>query len=320
MQSTPWTANAVHTGDWRIEKRFKHRDNRSHMILPGAESQAFAAALADAIDEPLCPVTYDRFPDGELMVEVPSELAGRAVVVASTVTSDAHVEVLLLQDAAREAGADEVVTVLPYMGYARQGEAFKQGQPVSSRAVARAISTGSDRVLTVNPHEKGVCEFFSVPVTAIDAAGRLAEPLPTDLVDPLFLSPDEGAVAIAEAVGNASVDRGTASADCETDYFVKDRDYDTGDVAVTPSDATVEGRDVVLSDDIVATGSTMSEAVALVHDRGAARVYVTCVHPMLAGNALTKLESAGVERVFGTDTIERAVSAVTVAPAVAEEL
>ena len=283
------------------------------MIIPGSAAQSFAAALADATGEELGRAEYRRFPDGEVMASVPADASGRAVVVAATVSSETHVEALQLQDAAREAGADEVVTVLPYMGYARQDEAFKPGQPVSSRAVARAISTGTDRVLTVNPHEAAVCDFFDVPAEPVDAAACLADPLPADLADPLFLSPDEGAADIAETVRDAY-------GDGETDYFVKERDYDTGDVAVTPSDAAVADRDVVLTDDIVATGSTMSESVAVLNDRGAARVYVSCVHPMRAGNALTKLESAGVERVYGTDTVERAVSAVSAAPAVASRL
>jgi ribose-phosphate pyrophosphokinase len=284
------------------------------MIIPGAETQAFAAALAEAADEPLGPVEYERFADGEHVVRVPERVAGeRAVVVASTVDSDAHVQLLQLQDAVREAGASEIVTVLPYMGYARQDAAFRAGEPVSSRAMARAISTGTDRVITVNPHEPAVCDFFTVPATALDAASVLAEPLPADLVDPLFLSPDEGAIELAETVRAAY---GTG----ETDHFVKDRDYDSGDIDISPSDAPVAGRDVVLVDDIIATGSTMSESVAVLQAREAARVYVTCVHPMLASNALTKLSSAGVEAVYGTDTVERAASAVSAAPVVAEEL
>ncbi|WP_372479957.1 ribose-phosphate diphosphokinase [Halomicrobium sp. HM KBTZ05] len=282
------------------------------MIIPGSESQAFAAALADASGESLGRVEYEDFADGESVVRVPDEI-DRAVVVASTVSDHAHVELLQLQDAAREAGADEVLTVLPYMGYARQDEAFRTGEPVSSRAMARAISSGTDRVLTVNPHEDTVCEFFDVPAEPVDAAGVLADPLPADLDEPLFLSPDEGAVDIATTVRDA-YGRGTV------DYFQKDRDYDTGAVDVSPSDAAVADRDVVVADDIIATGSTMSEAVGVLNDRGAGRVFVSCVHPMLAANAQTKLASAGVERVYGTDTIERAVSDVSAASAVAEYL
>jgi len=284
------------------------------MIIPGAETQAFAAALAEAADESLGRVEYEQFADGEGVVRVPEAVAGeRAVVVASTVDSDAHVQLLQLQDAVREAGASEVVTVLPYMGYARQDAAFREGEPVSSRAMARAISTGTDRVVTVNPHEPAVCDFFTVPATNVDAAGVLAEPLPADLAEPLFLSPDEGAIGLAETVRDAY---GAG----ETDHFVKDRDYDSGEVAISPSDAAVAGRDVVLVDDIIATGSTMSESIAVLNEREAARVYVTCIHPMLASNALTKLSTAGVEAVYGTDTVERAASAVSAAPVVAAEL
>ncbi len=277
------------------------------MIVPGSASQEIAAALADELDEPLSAVEYDRFADGEMLVRIP-DADERAIVVASTVSDGAHVELLQLQDAARER-AEEVVTVLPYMGYGRQDKTFEAGQPVSARATARAISTGTDRVVTVNPHEKIVCDFFEVPCTAVDAAGRLAEPL-SELSEPLFLSPDSGAIELAETVREAY---GSG----ETDYFEKVRHSDT-DVEIQPSDADTTGRDVVLVDDIIATGSTMSTAISQLSTPD--RVFVTCVHPILASNARSKLATAGVDAVYGTDTVERAVSAVSVAPAIAEEL
>jgi len=282
------------------------------MIVSGSSSQSLAAALAAATDADLAPVSFERFPDGELMAQVPYFDTDEAVIVASTDTSDAHVELLQLQDAVREAGADEITTVLPYMGYARQDEAFEPGQPVSARAMAKALSTGTDRVLTVNPHEPAIADHFDVPAETVDAAAQLAEPLPEDLTEPVFLSPDEGAIDIAETVQDA-YGRG------RTDYFEKTR-LSGSEVEIEPRDADVDGRDVVLTDDIVATGSTMSEAVAALGDMGAARIFVTCVHPMLAADARTKLARAGVEAIYGTDTLERSVSAVSVAPVLAEEL
>ena len=285
------------------------------MIVSGSASQALAAALARELEEPLAAVEYDRFPDGELLAAAPGVADAdpdRAVIVASTVSSDAHLEVLQLQDAVREAGVDEVVTVLPYMGYGRQDQAFEPGHPISARAMARAISTGADQVLTVDPHEEAVCEFFEPTATAVDAAGRLAEPLPDDLVDPVFLSPDAGAIDLAETVQAAY---GTG----ETDYFEKVRHSGT-EVEITPSDVDVADRDVVVVDDIIATGSTMSEAVGVLRQRSVGRVFITCVHPLLARNAVTKLSRAGVEAIYGTDTIERGVSTVSVAPALATYL
>jgi ribose-phosphate pyrophosphokinase len=279
------------------------------MIVPGSDSQALAAELASALDERLAPVEYERFPDGELLAAVPGIEADRATLIASTVSSDAHLELLQLQDALREAGVSELTTVIPYMGYARQDRAFETGQPISARAAARALSTGTDRVLTVDPHEEAILEFFGVPAESASAADRLAEPLP-ELADPVFLSPDAGAIELAETVRDAH-------GDGESDYFEKTR-RSGSEVEIAPSDVAVAGRDVVVVDDIIATGSTMSEAIGVLDDPD--RVFVTCVHPMLVGNARTRLGRTGVDAVYGTDTIERAESRVSATPAIAEAL
>jgi len=283
----------------------------SGMILPGSASQSLGAALASELGAPLGAVSYDRFADGELLVEVPDSLE-EAVVVCATTSSDAHLELLQLQDAAREAGAERVTTVLPYMGYGRQDEAFVPGQPVSARAVARAISTGTDRVVLVSPHERAVADFFDVPCEVVEAAPLLAEPL-GDLREPLFLAPDAAARALAERVRDAY---GAGA----VDHFEKQRDYDTGEVTVHPRATDAAGRDAVIVDDIIATGGTVSGAVSALRDAGAGRVVAACVHPMLAGEARSRLARAGVDRVVATDTIERPSSVVSAAPAVAAAL
>ena len=281
-------------------------------IVPGSSSQALAAELAAELDAALAVPSYDRFADGETLAAVPGFDDSEAIIVASTATNDAHIELLQLQDAVGEAGAETVTTVIPYLGYARQDKAFKPGQPISVRATARAIGTGTDRVLLVEPHEPAVADFFPVPTEVVGAADRLAGAL-VDLDDPLFVAPDEGAVELAtttrDAYGAGAVD-----------YFEKDRDYETGEIELTPSDAPVAGRDVVVVDDIIATGGTMSGAIEVLVDRGAARVFAVCVHPVLAEAALTRLSAAGAARVVGTDTLERAVSEVSVAPAIAASL
>ncbi|ESS12000.1 MAG: ribose-phosphate pyrophosphokinase [uncultured archaeon A07HR60] len=280
------------------------------MIVPGSTSQSLAASLADRTGKPLTPVSYEQFPDGEQIASVPEFEADHAVIVASTIGDSAWVEVLQLQDAVREAGATTVTTVLPYMGYARQDESFMSGQPVSARAMARAISTTTDRVILVNPHERGVTRFFDVPVDVADASTTLAEPLPS-LTEPLFLGPDGGAIQLTEAVRDA-YGEGTV------DHCEKHRDRETGAIDITPAGTSVTGRDVVLVDDIIATGSTMSESISALKD--ANRVFAVTVHPLLVGNALTKLRQAGVTRVIGTDTVEHAVSDVSVADPVEDTL
>ena len=171
-------------------------------IVPASTTQSLAASLATAGVGSLTVPTYDRFADGETLAAVPEFDDDHAIIVASTVDNDAHVELLQLQDAVREAGASDVTTVIPYLGYGRQDTAFKTGQPVSARAVARAISTNTDRVVLVDPHEAGVTDFFDVPTTIASAAGLLAEPL-DDLDDPLFVAPDAGAIDLAETTRDA---------------------------------------------------------------------------------------------------------------------
>ena len=280
------------------------------MIVSGTDTQTLGVELAAETGRELAKVRVEQFPDGERRLQVEG-VAGEVLVVCSTVSDGSHVELLQLQDAVREAGASRVTTVLPYMGYARQDTAFERGEPVSARAVARAISTGTDRVLTVNPHEPSVCGFFDVPASAVDASSLLADPLPA-LSDPVFLAPDAGAVTLAETVRDA---HGAGV----VDHFEKTR-YSGTAVEVEPSDVPVSSRDVVLVDDIIATGSTMSESVAALQDRDVGRVYAACVHPVLAQNARLKLHRAGVRAVYATDTVEQPVSRVSAAPAIADAL
>ncbi len=288
------------------------------MIVPGSASQSLAAALAAETGEELASVVYDSFPDGELIAATPGFDADRAVIVASTISAGTHLEVLQLQDAVREAGAREVITVLPYMGYARQDDAHdpsgqeRSGFPISARAVARALSVGTDRIITVNPHEQAVTTFFDVPAEALDAAPRLANPLPDDLIEPLFLAPDEGAIGLAGGVRDAY-------GGGQTDHFEKTR-LSSDTVEIAPSDATAAERDIVVVDDIVATGSTMSESITHLADQGPERIFVACIHPVFAGEARTTLARAGVEAIVATDTIERSVTAVSVAPILADAL
>lgn len=297
------------------------------MILSGSESQVFAHTLSRRLDEPVLPVSYRRFPDGELIVEVQSdgplptgvtlgpetfELDDRAVVVASTLSARSHLEVVQLQDLAMEAGAESIITVIPYLGYARQDVAHEPGQPVSARAVAKALGATTDRVVTVNPHGRSVLDHFQASAEAVSAVGALAGGLALESDTPLIVAPDEGARPLATQLVDA-IGRGTV------DHFEKER---VGDAAVEIStrDTDVSGREVVLIDDTIATGGTIATATKALFDGGADSVSVACVHPLLVGDAYTRLKRAGVEQIVGTDTIERTVSSVSAAPAVSDVL
>lgn len=281
------------------------------MIVSGSTSQSLATALATELDRPLAPVSFSHFPDNELLATADTT-TDHAIIVASTPTPESHIELLQLQDAVRETGTDTITTIIPYMGYARQDSVFEDGQPISARIIAKALSIETDNVILVTPHTSRVTDFFTVPTTVVDAAPVLATPLTSTLTDPLFLAPDESALSIAMTVRDAY---GSG----ETDYFEKTR-LSGSEVEVTPSDATVTNRDVILVDDIIATGGTMATASRVLTDRGANRIIAVCVHPVLTGAARTNLARSGVTNIHATDTLERQETSTTVAPILADRL
>lgn len=238
----------------------------------------------------------------------------RVIVVGSTTSSQAHMDLLELQERAQRRETAEVVTVIPYLGYARQDKTFEPGEPVSARAVARAIGASTDRVLVVNPHTETVLDHFGVPAEPIDAAPQLAASLPEDLAEPVFLGPDAAAGPLAASVRDAY---GAG----EVDNFEKVR-HSATDVEVSADRTDFSGRDVVLVDDMIATGGTMSEAVRALESQsaGPARVFVTCIHPLLVKDALIRLYRAGVVSLYATDSIDRSIGRVSAAPPIVDAL
>ena len=281
------------------------------MIVPGSQSQVLSARLARETRRELCRVSYQDFPDGEQIIELESNVEDRRVtVVASTPTDKSLIELQQILDAVGP--ANTVSLVIPYMGYSRQDKKFEEGQPVSARAVARGLSATHaplDQLYTINIHERDVLDWFSIDQkTDIDASTVLSEGLDTDDV---VLAPDAGARSLARNVAE--------DADCSWDYLEKTR-ISGDEVEVEAKELSVEGRDVAIVDDMIATGSTMSETVEVLRKQSPSSVSLRCIHPVLAGNAVTKLYSAGVNEVVATDTLETALSTVSAASAIAHEI
>lgn len=129
--------------------------------------------------------------------------------------------------------------------------------------------------------------------------------------DPLIIAPDDGAIGIAKS----------ASANLGIDYDYLDKTRLSGEsVSIHPKNVKVEGRDVIIIDDIISTGGTIAEAISLLRKQGAHEVFAACVHPVLSNNAIMKLFKAGVKGIIATDTIDRGVSVVSVAPVIADAI
>ena len=282
------------------------------MIIGGPSSQLLAGKIATILGQELALCEYKTFPDGEAYSQVASELEDEVTIIQSTPKDSDIIYLMQLLDACRE---KKITLVIPYFGYARQDKIFKPGEPMTARAIASALNPllGEEgNVYTVNIHARSVLSHFRCPAENLDATPLLAEKVRTlALHDPVVISPDKGAMEMAR---NAAMHLGA-----ECDYLEKTRLSGT-EVSMTPKEIDVVGRDVVIFDDMIATGGTMATAITLLRKQGAKRVFLAAVHPVLTGNAILKLYRSGVEAVIAADTLDRSVSTVSVAPLIAEAI
>jgi ribose-phosphate pyrophosphokinase len=153
---------------------------------------------------------------------------------------------------------------------------------------------------------------FQCPIENLDATTLLAERIGSlGLQDTVVISPDKGAMNMARTAA--------ACLGCDCDFLQKTRHSGT-EVSMAPQEVAVKGRDVVIFDDMIATGGTMATAIAMLRKQGARRVFLAAVHPVLTGSAILKLYRSGVEAILATDTLDKGVSTVSVAPLIAKAL
>jgi ribose-phosphate pyrophosphokinase len=282
------------------------------LAMPGNERMA--EALNALLQAQRGPATVRRFPDGESSVRIEADPRGREVVLVCTLDrpDEKLVPLLLLANAAREAGAASVGLVAPYLPYMRQDCRFRDGEATSARHVARWISAEVDWLVTVDPHLhriRSLAEVYSVANRVAHAADAVAEWIRANLHQPLLLGPDEESAQwvadIAARVGAPHV------------VLTKTRH---GDRDVTVSIPQVErwaGHSPVLVDDIASTARTMIETVRHVRDCGLADPVCIAVHAIFAGDALNELRKAGAARVISTDTVVHETNRISVARSIA---
>lgn len=279
-------------------------------IIGGISSQSVSKRISDLLDIPIAATEYKTFPDGEKYCRILDRIDGEDVLIIQSISSDSDLIYLLeIIDACENLEVGKKVVLMPYFGYARQDKMFEIGEPISARVIAGLIR--ADKVYTINIHSKSVLNFFNSPVEDLNAMPLLIDHIKgMNLTDPIVIAPDEGS---ADTVFN------TVSNYYDFDYMEKTR-ISSDKVVIKPKNLDVNGRDIVIMDDMISTGGTVLETAKMLKENGANDVYAFCVHPVLVGHTLLRLYTAGIKEVISTDTIEKITSKVSIAPLVAERL
>lgn len=286
------------------------------MLLYFDDETDFAQRLAAAADLPCAAIARHRFPDAELKLRLPAALPPRVVLLRSLhAPNDKLIELLLAARTARELGAKDTVLVAPYLAYMRQDMAFAPGEAVSQRIVGALLADLFDTVITVDPHLHRITALGdAVPArraVALSAAALLGEFAGRERPGALLVGPDEEA---AQWVGAAATAAGSDWAACR-----KRRRGDRNVEIALPS-VSVQGRDVVLIDDVASTAHTLAQAARALRAAGAARVDVAVTHALFIGAALEVLRAAGAGNAWSTDTVPHASNRVSVVPLLAGAL
>jgi ribose-phosphate pyrophosphokinase len=280
------------------------------MLLAFDDEAALAARLAAALGCPWAVVQRHRFPDGETRLRLPPALPPRVLMLRGLQDPNAKLTELLLAAAgARELGAVQLCLVCPYLAYMRQDIEFTPGEVVSQRHLGRLLGAAFDAVITVDPHLHRVATLDELLPggrgRAVSAAPLLGAHVAQQRPGALLLAPDEEA---GQWVRAAAAAQGLDHAVCRKQRH-GDRDVDV----VLPG-IPVQGRAVVLLDDVASTGRTLVAAARAALSAGAASVDVAVTHALFVGTALADVHQAGVRQVWSSDCVPHASNAVSAVP------
>jgi ribose-phosphate pyrophosphokinase len=283
-------------------------------LFSGNANRALAEEIAQYLRVPLADGEVSRFSDGEIFVQFNENVRGADVFVVQPTcppVNDTLMELLIMTDALKRASAHRITAVLPYYGYARQDRKVAGRAPISAKLVADLLeAAGVNRVLALDLHAGQIQGFFNIPVDHLFAAPVVMIDYlkKKDLHDPVVVSPDAGGVERARAIAKR-LNSGLAIID-------KRRDGPNSAVAMHLI-GDVDGRDVVVIDDMIDTAGTLVQAVGALQREGAKRILACGVHAVLSGPAIERIRVSPIEEVLVTNSIplpddKRAAGRITV--------
>ncbi len=275
------------------------------LIIPATQG-VLAIKISRITGFPLGYAQLEKLPDGEKYVRISADVEGEDVIIVNSFAhnpNDMLIETIFLIRTLKDYGVKSVTGVFPYFPYSR-GRFGIKGEADSLGVVSDLLkNAGLDRMVVVDFHVKTDFGFEVLELTAMHELAKFVKEN-FDMHDPIVVAPDEEAVRWAKIVAG----------DLELDWIALQKiRIDAENVIIDSAPKEVEGRDVLIVDDIISTGGTVVQATKALKRGGCGKVFVTCTHAILAGDALRKLLECGVEGIAATDTVLSPVSHVSVA-------
>ena len=272
------------------------------MLFSGNANLPLGLSIADYLGVKLGKVALGAFPDGETACKIEEDIRGRDVYLIQPTCPPANdhlMQLLVMIDSCKRASAERVTAVIPYFGYARQDRKDEGRVPITAKLVANLITrAGADRVLTMDLHAAQIQGFFDVPVDHLYAAPVLNEHflsqnLPSEEL--VIASPDEG--SIKRALGHVKRLGG--------ELAIVDKRRTGADTTVQENviGGPVDGKIVLMFDDMISTAGSICGAAKVLHDKGAREIHVATTHAVLCGPAVERLQAADLASIVCTDSI-----------------
>lgn len=293
------------------------------ILFSGNANRALSQEIADHLGVPLGEAEVSRFADGEILVQIFENVRGADVFVIQPTCRPVNenlMELLVIIDALKRASAWRITAVMPYYGYGRQDRKVQPRVPITAKLVADLLTAaGVHRVVTMDLHAGQIQGFFTTPVDHLYAAPVLLQYFQERMLgEAVVVSPDAGGVERARAFAKR-LDTSLA--------FIDKRRTGPNEARVMHIIGDVEGRDVIIVDDMIDTGGTLTQAVPALLEKGAKRIFASCTHPVLSGAAVERIEGSALEEVVVTNTIplsegrhSKKLSVLSVAPLLGEAI
>ena len=266
-------------------------------IFSGTSNRELTLKICNYLNLAQGTIDVRKFSDGEIWVKFMENIRGRDVYIVQSTHPPAEnlMELLITIDAAKRASATRVTAVIPYFGYARQDRKDQPRVSISAKLVANLITVaGADRVITMDLHAAQIQGFFDIPFDHLYASPvftGLFKDLPKNLV---VVSPDIGGIKLARSYAKR-LDAGLV--------VIDKRRPKPNQVEAMNIIGDVNGKNILIVDDLIDTGGTFVAAINALKEKGAKEIYGAVTHPMLSGDAMKKIENSAITKLYVTDSI-----------------